>query len=88
MYRGVHDLFFGRRGSVELGHDAPQPRHQDAVGDAQHLRQIGRDHHHRLTLVSQRPDLRMDLRDGADVDATRRLVEDDDSRDLAPATWR
>ncbi len=23
MNRGVHDLFFGRRGSVELGHDAP-----------------------------------------------------------------
>jgi hypothetical protein len=23
MNRGVHDLFFGRRGGVELGHDAP-----------------------------------------------------------------
>jgi hypothetical protein len=42
--RSVHDLFFGRRGSVELGHDAPPARQQDAVRDAQHLRQVGADH--------------------------------------------
>src|SRR6185437_6732937 len=78
MDRGVHDLFFGRSGGVEFGHDAPQPRHQDTVRNAQDFRQIGRDHHDGLALVGQRPDLRMYLRNGADVDAARRLVEDDD----------
>ncbi len=34
MNRGVHNFFFRRHGSVELGNDAPQARHQDAVRDA------------------------------------------------------
>ena len=65
---------------VELLDDAALPAHQDAVGELQDLRQVGRDHHHREAVVGEPVDELVDLGDGADVDAARRLVEDDELR--------
>ena len=45
---------------------------------AQHLGQLGRDHDDRLALVGERVQQLVDLALGADVDAARRLVEEQD----------
>ena len=57
--------------------DAALPRNEDAVGQAQDLRQVGRDDDDREPFVGERGDQMVDFGDGADVDAARRLVEDD-----------
>ena len=48
----------------------------DAVADAEQLGQLGGDDQHRLPLVGEPVDDRVDLVLGADVDAAGRLVED------------
>ena len=50
----------------------------DPVGEVQHLGQLGRDQHHRSTLLGEILDQAIDLDLGADVDADRRLVEQED----------
>ena len=41
------------------------------------LGQIGRDHHHRLAFIGEPLDQFVDLDDRADIDAARRLIEND-----------
>jgi hypothetical protein len=61
----------------ELLDDASLSRNEDSVGQAQDFRQVGRYDDHRETLVGEGADQMMDLGDGADVHAARRLVEND-----------
>src|SRR4051794_23090199 len=63
--------FAGRR----TGHDGAVGHHEHLVGQAQHLRDLAGDHHHGHAAVGQRPDQRVDLRAGADVDAPGRFVQ-------------
>jgi hypothetical protein len=42
MNRGVHNLFFGRLGSIELLHDPSFMRDEDAIGQVKDFGQIGR----------------------------------------------
>ena len=63
-------------------------RHQYPVGKGHDLGQVGGDDDHRLALVGEAADEFVDLDDGADVDATRRLIEDGSGPALALATWR
>src|SRR3954453_9693114 len=52
--------------------------HHHAVRQAQHLVEIGADHDDGEPLLGQGGDDIVDLRPGANIDAARRLVEDDD----------
>src|SRR5215213_5990508 len=58
----------GRR----TGHDRAVGHDQHLVGQAQHLRDLAGDDDHGHAPVGERPDQRVDLRAGADVDATGR----------------
>jgi 3-isopropylmalate dehydrogenase len=80
VHRGVHDLLLGRFQRREFLDHLALSRHQDAVGQRHDLGQIGRDHHHGFPLVGEAIDQVVDFHDGADVDAARRLVEDDQVR--------
>ena len=57
--------------------DAPAAEHQRAVADALDLLEIGRDQEHRHALLQRQLQQVIDLRLGADVDADRRLLQDE-----------
>src|SRR5271165_2601131 len=70
---------------IELGPrdlaDHPALReHDDAVGDGDQLRQFGRDEEDASAFRGQSPQEIVDFRLGADVDAARRLVAEEDLR--------
>ena len=69
-------------GDLALVHD------HDPVAHAQHLRHLGRDHQHGDALAGQLGDQPMDLGLGADVDAARRLVQDQDAAAWSAASGR
>ena len=71
----------GRLVGVRAVHDAGQPaatHDDDAIGLADQLRQLRRDHDDALPLCGELVDDRVDLELGAHVDAPRGLVEDED----------
>ena len=80
MNRRIHDLFLGRLERRELLDDLAHDADQDPVGKGHDLGQVRGDHDHRLALVGEAVDEFVDLDDRADVDAARRLVEDDQLR--------
>ena len=70
-----HDRFGGGFLRREFFDDSSLPRNEDAVREAEDLRQIGGYDDDGEAVVSERADQLVDFRDGADVDAARRLVE-------------
>ena len=74
------DCFFAQLIALEAGRDAPFAHHQHPVGEPEDLRQLRRDHDDPATFRGQRLDQVVDLGLGADVDAARRLVEEQDLR--------
>ena len=74
MASSLRSLALEVAGDPALAHD------QDAVGDAQDFGQLGGDDDHRAALGGEPFDQRVDLGLGADVDAARRLVEQEDAR--------
>ena len=75
------------RSRFELGHDPALAHHEDAVAHAEDLRQLGGDHEDGRALRGQPVHELVDLDLGADVDAPRRLVEDEHVR-VGRATCR
>ena len=73
--RRLADLRLG-----QLGHRPAVAQHEDAVGALDHLLELGGDHQHAEPLIGELADQRLDLGLGADVDAARRLVEDQELR--------
>jgi len=65
-----------------LWHIALRCNDTPAIGDNADLGQIGRDHHHRIAFIGEPLDQFVDLDDGADIDAARRLIENDQIRIL------
>ena len=61
---------------VELGDLVQFAHHDDAVGQPQHLVELGGDEQHRDAVVGEGGDEALDLRLGADVDAAGGLVEE------------
>ena len=59
----------------QLAHDAAAEHHQDAVGQRQDLVELDRDHQDRAARVAALQQLAMDELDGADIDAARRLAD-------------
>ncbi len=76
----AHHRFLRGAVAVENAHLPALAHHHDAVGQRQHFRQVGRDRDDRHALARQLMDDRMHLCLGADVDAARRLVEDENAR--------
>ncbi len=64
----------------DLADDPAVAHDDDAVADADQLGHLRRDDDHRAALRRERGDEAVDLLLGADVDAARRLVDDDDAR--------
>ena len=74
------DGVFGHRFALDLADDAPVAHDDDAVADADQLRHLGRNDDDRPALRGERDDEAIDLLLGADVDAARRFVDDDELR--------
>ncbi len=68
----------GGLGRVERHRDAALAHHHDPVADADHLGQLRRDHDDRGAARREVPQQRVDLALCPDVDATRRLVDEQD----------
>src|SRR3954447_13989312 len=64
-------------GAVEKSSHATLMHHGDAIADADDLLHVARDHQDGDAGISQRAHQAIDLALGADIDAARRLVEDD-----------
>ena len=64
----------------DLADLAPVAQHRDPVADRDQFVELGRRHQQRQALLAQLADQRHDLRVRADVDAARRLVENEDAR--------
>src|SRR4051794_15260700 len=75
--RGDHDPFLGRVGARDLGRDSPFVEDEDPVRHRQDFGQVARDEDDPKTRGRELGDDPVDLDLGADVDATRRLVEDE-----------
>ena len=75
-----HDPFLGCLPRREVGGDRALVHNDDAIAHGQYLRQIRRDHHDRHALARELAEQRMDFRLGADIDAARRLVDDEKLR--------
>ena len=73
---------------VELGDDPPAAHDEHAVGEPEHLLELGRDQQHGDPLGRERLDQLVDRALRADVDAARRLVGDEDARRAGTATSR
>src|SRR6478736_4154873 len=69
------ELLFGEIDGVERGDQPAGAHHRDAVAQADQLHQFGRDDDHGQPLAGQSLDQEIDVALGADVNATRRLVE-------------
>ena len=65
---------------IEVGDDAAAVHDQHAVAHAEHLRQLAGDHQDGEALAGEPAHQGVDLGLGADVDAARRLVHDEDAR--------
>ena len=74
------DGLFAEVLALEFGGDPALAHDQDAVGEPDDFRQLGRDDDDRFALGREAFDQRIDFRLGADVDAARRLVEKKDLR--------
>ena len=74
------DGLFAQLSRSRLAGDPPLAHHQHAVGEPQDLGQLGGDHDDGAALGGQLLDQGVDLGLGADVDAARRLVEQQDLR--------
>ena len=72
----------------ELGDEPALAHDEDPVGDAEHLGQLGRDHQDRHALAGQLVEQPVHLRLRGDVDAARRLVDEQERRLGGRATWR
>ena len=66
--------------SAKLGDDPAAIHHQHPVAHAEHFRQFARDHQDGHAFASKLAHQLMDFRLGADIDAARRLVHDEDAR--------
>ena len=55
------------------GDESSAVHHRDAIGEREHLGELGRDEQDRLARVARRAQLRVNELDRADVDAARRL---------------
>ena len=86
--RQLHDRDVVRLAAVEDPALPAAAEHHDAVRQAEHLLEIGADDDHRHARARKLGDDLVDRRARADVDAARRLVEDEDLGRRAPATWR
>ena len=73
-----HDPFLGGLGGRDLARDPALAHHEDPVAHPQDLGQLRRDHHDRLALGGQIVEQSVDLGLRPDIDAARRLVEDQD----------
>src|SRR5436190_16946649 len=76
----LHDLDLIGFGAIEEPGHPPLVDDHDAIAHAENLRHLRRDHHDGDPLAGELAYEAMDLRLGADVDAARRLVEDEDLR--------
>ena len=75
------DGLFAQVLALELSGDPSLAHNQDAICEPEDLGQLGRDDDHRFALGGEALDQSVDFRLGADIDAARRLVEQED---LAP----
>src|SRR5690349_7331716 len=73
-----HDFCFGDLGALEQARHATLAHDHDAVAEPDHLLHLGRDDDDGFALGGERRDDVVDLLLGADIDAARRLVHDDD----------
>src|SRR3954452_5360286 len=78
--RGAHDGLLVGLGPRELAGDPALVHDQHAVGHPEHLGQLGGDHQHGEPLACELGHQSVHLRLRAHVDATRRLVNDQDLR--------
>ena len=76
----MHDADLIGRGAVKKSGHATIVHDHDAITHAENLRHFGSNNDHSKTLSGEFGDQPVDLRLGADVDAARRLVEDQDAR--------
>src|SRR5688500_3140941 len=76
----AHDLFLAGFPGRHLADHPALVHHIDAVADAEQLRHLGGDDDDALPLLRQARDDGVDLELGADIDAARRLVQDQDLR--------
>ena len=76
----MHDADLIGRGAVKKSGHATFVHDHDAITHAENLRHFGRNHEDSKTLASEFGDQPVDLRLGADIDAARRLVKDQDPR--------
>src|SRR6187401_1983001 len=70
-----HHCLLGRMVTVELSADLALSHDEDAIGEGENLREIARHHDARHAGVGAAANQIVDLELGADVDALRRLVE-------------
>src|SRR5258708_2818708 len=77
---GGHDRLLRRLLARELRHEPAFGDDQDALADRQHFQEIGRDDQDSQPLVSERGDDLVYLRLASDIDAMRRLVENQNAR--------
>ena len=76
----LHDRLLVHVVALHLAGDPALVQHQDAVADADQLRQLRRDRDDADALVGEVAQDGVDLRLGADVDAARRLVDEEHAR--------
>src|SRR5215471_1654337 len=74
----THQRILRRVGARELAGDASFAQHEDPRREVEDLGQFARDENDALARRRELVDKRVDLRLGADIDAARRLVEDQD----------
>ena len=75
-----HQPLLGGVGVVEHAGQPAAAHHADAMGEAEQLGQLGRDQEDGEAVGGERANQPVDLGLGADVDALRRLVEDEEAR--------
>ena len=80
MHGCVHDPLLGGAAAVHFLDDPALARDQDAIGERQDLRQVGRDDNNGDPGIGQFVDEAVDLHDRTDVDAAGGLVEGDHLR--------
>ena len=76
----LHDRLLVHVVALDLAGDPALVQHQYAVADADQFRQFRRDRDDAHALVGEVAQYRVDLRLGADVDAARRLVDEEHAR--------
>ena len=65
---------------VDLADNAPAIHHQNPIRHAEHFRQFARDHQNGKPVLGETRHQGVNFRLGADIDAARRLVHDEDAR--------